>query len=369
MDVYAIENNLENVGEVNKVENETSERVTEIGIYKRRWLMLAAVAILNLSNGAIWITFAPIAIFSSTFFSVDTSLINWFSLVTFVVAIPLMFVAMWVTDRFGFKLCVLIGALLNGVGSLVRLLGTVPIITKDVQYPLAIAGQTISSAAQPFVMCLPTKVSDVWFPENQRTISTAIAAMAYPFGSMMASIISPSVVSVPSDVPIANYIISGFGIAAGIFGLVVRESKPPKPPSVSAAKSELIHLDNSHSYLKHLKKILLNKHFVILSLTIGAQMGIVSALQTMMAQMLCPWGYDDDVAGLCCATMIIGGFIGAAVFSVIAEKTKRFEEIIKCGYCVAVIFCIAFIVVIINKTKYIAIHDQVAKFKFIAIGF
>ncbi|GAB6022048.1 Major facilitator super domain-containing protein 7, variant 2 [Chamberlinius hualienensis] len=161
---------------------------------------------------------------------------------------------------------------------------------------------------------------------------------------MVANIISPSVVSRESDVPVANYIISGFGIAAGIFGLVVRESKPPKPPSLSAAKSERIQQEDSHSYLKLLKKILLNKHFMILSVSMGVKMGIISSLQTMMAQILCPWGYDDDVAGLCCATITLGGFIGAAVFSVIAEKTKKLEEIIKCGFCGAALFCIAFTV-------------------------
>ncbi|GAB6025023.1 Major facilitator super domain-containing protein 7 [Chamberlinius hualienensis] len=185
---------------------------------------------------------------------------------------------------------------------------------------------------------------------------------------MVASIISPSVVTKPEFVPTANYILSGFGIAAGLFGLTVRESKPPKPPSIGAAKAELIHRENAQSYLKHLKKILRNKNFMILTLAIGGGMGLVSAMQTMMAQILCPWGYDDDIAGLCCATMVLGGFIGAAVFSIIAEKTKRYEEIIKYGFSGAVLLTIVFTLLTRIRNITWALATVIGIMGFLAMG-
>ncbi|GAB6025024.1 hypothetical protein CHUAL_010132 [Chamberlinius hualienensis] len=176
MEVETVENNHNNWSDSYKP-TETNETLTETAVYKRRWLMLAVVAILNVSNGALWITFATIANPTSIYFSVDPSAVDWFSLVFFVTTIPLIFVALWVTDRFGFKPTALTGSFLNGIGSLIRLIGTLPMIPPEARYPLAITGQTIASFAQPFAMCLPTKVSEVWFPENERTFSTAIAAM------------------------------------------------------------------------------------------------------------------------------------------------------------------------------------------------
>lgn len=318
-----------------------SEEQRQFKIYKRRWLMLFIVFFLNVSNGAIWISFATITNSAGAYFKVSNSSVDWFSLVFFITTIPFMFIAMWVMDKLGFKVGVLIGCFLNFTGSLVRIIGTLD-IPLHMQYPIVLTGQTIASLAQPFAMSLPTKVSEVWFAEDQRTFSTALCAMGNPLGFMVGSLISPLIVVDYSDVPVMNDVIGAIGMAAGVLGILVRESKPPLPPSRTADKPDIA---EDHSYLQSLKLMAMNKDFMVLMFAVGGGMGLVSALQTMMEQMLCPWGYEDGFAGICCAVMVLGGFVGAGVFSFIAEKTKHFEEIINIGYAATVLICIVFMLI------------------------
>jgi len=330
--------------------SEESERKNEetidkpFKVYKRRWLMLIIVFVLNLSNGALWISFATITFQTTNYFEVSTNAVNWFSLIFFITTIPFMFIAMWVVDRFGFKAGVQSGCFLNAAGSIIRLLGMFDYVSsRHTQYVVVMTGQTVASLAQPFAMSLPTKVSEVWFPQTQRTLSTTIGALGNPLGFMVASLIAPIVVSDEDDVPIPNYIFSALGIFAGLLGLLVWRSKPATPPSSTADKPD--RLSSDYSYARSLKEVLKNKSFVVLMFAVGGGMGLLSGLQTMMDQMLCSWGYSDDFAGICCAVMVVGGFVGAAVFSYIVERTKLYEELINILFAITVIIAIIFIMI------------------------
>lgn len=70
-----------------------------------------------------------------------------------------------------------LGCALNATGSIIRLFGTFDFVPESARYPVAITGQTVASLAQPFAMSMPTKVSESWFSDQQRTFSTAIGAM------------------------------------------------------------------------------------------------------------------------------------------------------------------------------------------------
>ena len=47
-------------------------------VYKRRWLLLLAASLLNLTNAFNWLTFAPIATFSAQFYNVSAADVDWF---------------------------------------------------------------------------------------------------------------------------------------------------------------------------------------------------------------------------------------------------------------------------------------------------
>ena len=53
----------------------------------------------------------------------------------------------------------------------------------------------------------------------------------------------------------------------------------------------------------------------------------------------------DSFAGGCNAALIVLGVVGAAFTGVLADKTKRFEELLKIFFTGVVISCAAFVIV------------------------
>ena len=62
--------------------------------------------------------------------------------------------------------------------------------------------------------------------------------------------------------------------------------KPPIPPAPSAEKVNI-------SFFKGLGKVLTNPSFWVLLVVWGCGGGVFNALVTLLAQMLCPFGYSD----------------------------------------------------------------------------
>lgn len=71
--------------------------------------------------------------------------------------------------------------------------------------------------------------------------------------------------------------------------LAVLRSKPPTPPSHSAARGER----DRASYLQQLKDTFTCVPYLLLLLALGCGVALFSALATVAQQILCPLGYDD----------------------------------------------------------------------------
>lgn len=63
-------------------------------------------------------------------------------------------------------------------------------------------------------------------------------------------------------------------------------NKPPIPPAPSAEKIEI-------PFLKGFQRVLCDVSFWILLVVWGCGAGVFNALVTLLAQMLCPFGYSD----------------------------------------------------------------------------
>ncbi|GAB6024546.1 Major facilitator super domain-containing protein 7 [Chamberlinius hualienensis] len=297
-------------------------------VYKERWVIATVCALLQVTNGALWINFASIANYSREYFDVDTDAINWLSLVYFVTFGPFVFIAMWVVNKYGFKIGLYFACFFNVVGSLLRDFGTYPFVPNSYRYHISLAGQTVASIVFPILTTLPTKVSQDWFAENERTISTTIISMASPLGSALGSFIPTLIVKAEDDVPLMNHIFCGCAIVTGLLGIFCRHEKPATPPSNTSQQLEEMNLRKP--FFTELKTIFTNVRFMIFVFGSGAMtIGIPSAFSSVMQQMLYPWGYSNTSVGLCTGLMIGSSIPGSVLFTYLADKTKKLEEIIK----------------------------------------
>ncbi len=82
---------------------------------------------------------------------------------------------------------VYVGAVLNMVGAGVRVLSTIdPVICSPVSHSgfiMAMVGQTLTAAAQPFVLYTPTTLANVWFGSKERAIATGLSSLGMTFSS------------------------------------------------------------------------------------------------------------------------------------------------------------------------------------------
>ncbi|KAM8961882.1 solute carrier family 49 member A3 [Pelodytes ibericus] len=309
-------------------------------VYKKRWFFLGVVCLLNCTNAMIWISFAPVAHLTATYFSCTLDTINWLSLVYLIISIPFGFGASWLLDTLGLKSAVILSSWLNMLGSIVRSASFIHFLnTKSSGLYYLFVGQCLCAIAQPLVLFVPAKLAAVWFPEHQRATANMIASMSNPIGILLANLLSPAIVTKEQHIPI---LVGAYGIPAVIACVLatggIWEKAPPTPPSASAEKAA------SEPFISGLKQLIKNKAYVILMLCFGSGIGIFTAFSAFLEQILCFNGYSNFFSGLCGALFIFFGVAGALVCGLYVDKTKQFTEVVKICLSMASLASIAFAV-------------------------
>ncbi|KAH7396621.1 major facilitator superfamily domain-containing protein [Phaeosphaeria sp. MPI-PUGE-AT-0046c] len=275
-------------------------------VYKRRWFGLAQLVLLNIVASWDWLTFAPVSASSAVYFSVSETAINWLSIATlfsFAVSSP---VVIYVLHR-GPKDSILAASALLLVGNWVRYAGTRANI-----FGVVLFGQILTGFAQPFVLAAPTRYSDMWFTEGGRVGATALASLANPFGGALAQLINPFLGSIPNMVLVVSIIAT----AACVPSLFI-PAAPPTPPTASSGLSKI-------PVFASIKHILSSRPFYLVFVTFSTYVGSFNAFTSLLNQILYPYGYTEDEAGICGAVLIVVGLVAAAISSPVLDRTHAY---------------------------------------------
>nr|XP_053627532.1 uncharacterized protein B0416.5-like [Cherax quadricarinatus] len=263
--------------------------------YPQRWAILLAVTLLNISNASLWINLAPVSYKAADYFKVPVAGINWFSLVYLFVSIPFCFISTFIVNALGLRPSIQIGSALNCLGAVIRGISTSGLIPScRAQYAVCITGQVLAGMAQSFLLFIPTKVSQLWFPENSRTLSTTVLSLSNPLGVVVAQVLSPILIKY-STLPILNYVYCGMAVFTQLITLV----------SVTRAFFHILPVSPYH-------------FSSLLTLSVLAYLPVFS--------------------GIINGVMILCGFVGSAVTGIMADRTKAFTPITKISYGIATIF-------------------------------
>ncbi|KAJ6191720.1 major facilitator superfamily domain-containing protein [Bipolaris maydis] len=262
-----------------------------------------------------WLTFAPISTTSALYFGVPESSINWLStafLLSFGVSCPF---TIYLLHR-GPKPSIIAASVLLLAGNWIRYAGTV---ANGGIFGVVMAGQILTGLAQPFVLAAPTRYSDMWFTESGRVGATALASMANPLGGAVASLVNPELGSLPTTVLIVSIIASVACIPSFFI-----PAAPPPPPAASSAVAKTPFL------LRRLPHL-------------GVYVGLFNAFSSLMNQILYPYGYSEDEAGICGAVLILTGLVACAIVSPIVDRTHAYLSSIKILTPLVAIAYLAFI--------------------------
>ncbi|KAF2690209.1 MFS general substrate transporter [Lentithecium fluviatile CBS 122367] len=281
---------------------------THFRVYKRRWFGLAQLVLLNIVVSWDWLTFAPVSTSSAEYFGVSETAINWLSTAFMFAFVTITPVTIWTLNRSP-KESIIVSSVLLLLGNWIRYAGTK---AQGGVYGVVMFGQILTGLAQPFVLAAPTRYSDLWFTETGRVSATALASLANPFGGALAQLINPFLGSVPNIV-LYVAIISTVASIPSIF----IPAAPPTPPCASASVSK-------EPLLPSVRHIIRSPPFYVIALTFAVYVGFFNAFSSLINQILYPYGYSEDEAGICGAVLIIVGLVTAAIMSPIFDRTHAY---------------------------------------------
>uniref|UniRef100_A0A1I7TXB2 MFS domain-containing protein n=1 Tax=Caenorhabditis tropicalis TaxID=1561998 RepID=A0A1I7TXB2_9PELO len=299
----------------------------------KRWLMMILVVLINFSNTCSWIAYAPVGNYVNGFYGEATA--TWISMVFLLIAVPFSFIGMYIGSVTGVTAALLCAACPNFFGALVRWMSSLSAINPAFRFQTLVIGQVVAGASYTFLLYLPSKVSDTWFPPSERTLATTIGVMANPAGVMFVNLISPLLVQSSRDVPILNAFLAllcSMTMLAVFFGIFCYKTKENVTTDL---KSKL--------FFESMGRCFKNRTYIILFISLGGGIAMFNSLYTMMSQMICPSGHGNAWAGYYAISMIVAGIVGATIASSIVDTHRCYKEVMIVSMTAASLFGIAFI--------------------------
>ncbi|CAM1506400.1 Fc.00g060410.m01.CDS01 [Cosmosporella sp. VM-42] len=291
---------------------------TEYRTYKRRWFGLAQLTLMNIIVSWDWLTFAPVSTHAAAYYDVPESTINWISTAFFLAFVAVFPLSIMILHR-GPKLAFMTAAVLILVGNWIRYAGSTRKDGGHIAH--AMVGEIIIGFAQPFILAAPTRYSDLWFTHRGRVGATALTSLANPFGAALGQLITPFWVSKPSDMSNMVLYVSIISTVCCVPAFFV-PTKPPSPVGPAAETPKLSLRDSITVLTKSLELWLILIPFAI-------YVGFFNSISSLLNQMMNPYGFTDDEAGIGGAILIVVGLVASAVTSPILDRTKKFMFAIK----------------------------------------
>lgn len=286
-------------------------------VYKRRWIGILALSLLNIMTSWGWLSFSALSTETTLLFGFKTDApVNWLStsvLFAYVVASP---AVAWVLTRKSVKPAIIICAILCALGNWLRYIGVVKKI-----FGLLMVGQILIGIAQPFALSSTGYYTDMWFTSSSRVSANAISSISNPLGGAIAQLVGPLMVSDPSQ--LKTFILLTAALASA-FGLVVLAvpSHPPLPPCPSAMIIKLSLRESLHALVRSPVYIALFSLFSI-------YVGLFNSYSTYINQIMGPYGYSSDEAGITGVILIVAGIVCCAIVSPLIDRTHNFVLLVK----------------------------------------
>ncbi|KAI6646683.1 Major facilitator superfamily domain-containing protein 7-a-like [Oopsacas minuta] len=325
-----------------------------------RWFVLATFSVLAFSNGLNWLTYSSIVKFSADYYNVSIAELNYLTIIFFVGSIVGSPFAMFVLDSLSLREAVWIGAILNFIGTVIRIVSAyLPSSVPYLGYGFAVLAQFIISLAQSYFLYAPPKVASVWFSDGERVVANTIISLGNVVGIAVSMLLAPSIVTSTDRLPI----LLGITAVPALIGLVMAafnfRKRPLYPPSHSS--------EDGMKPWPGLKRLLRNWQYWFLCVIWALAAGVFNVFLALMPQFVCPFGYTEWYSGIVGAAMIFAGLIGSLIIGFIVDRTKRFEEISKLCMCITTLSSILVMEVFRIPNQHVIIAVSFILFGFFAL--
>ncbi|KAK7057238.1 MFS general substrate transporter [Favolaschia claudopus] len=294
---------------------------SEYRLYRRRFVGMVGLVVLNVVSGMTWPWFGPISNDMVAEFSITLDEVNWLGNIMACVYLPVSVLIPEVIKRYGIRRCCDIGAVALLISAWIRYSGTVRSLPSGGAYALLFLGQVFSAIAQPIFQVMGPKYSETWFDLNGRTTATMVLSIANPIGGALGQLLSPIVGDTRQSILVLGIMSS---VAAPFVFLI--DAAPPTPPTYSASKKA--------PGILSLLRVMFNKaqptdpsmtgreriDFTIIFFVFAALSSAVNVFGILTGEILQPVGYSSDTAGFVGATLILSGIVAAIITAPLFDR-------------------------------------------------
>ncbi|KAK0742433.1 major facilitator superfamily domain-containing protein [Apiosordaria backusii] len=252
--------------------------MVEYKVYKRRWFGLVQLTLLNVIVSWDWLTFSPVASHAARYFSTNETTINWLS-TAFLFAFTFITPVVIYVLHLGPKPSIVTAAALILIGNWIR-------------------------------------YSDLWFTNRGRVAATALTSLANPFGAALGQLIIPFWVSNPSDISRMVLYVSIISTVCSLPAFFI-PARPPTPVAPSAQTPKL-------SLVSSAKILFRQPEFYLLFIPFAVYVGLFNSISSLLNQILLPYGYNDEEAGIAGALLIVVGLVTSAITSPLIDRYKSY---------------------------------------------
>ncbi|KAI0668890.1 MFS general substrate transporter [Trametes maxima] len=291
-------------------------------LYKRRWVGLCAIVLLNLVSGMVLVWFGPIANDMVKDFGFSLNDVNWLGNVVNLVYLPSSIILPYLYGRLGTRGTCYIGAALFILSAWIRYLGTIRSLSVNGAYTFIVIGQILGGMSVPIFQIIVPSYSQKWFDLKGRTTATMIMGVANPVGNALGQLIPPLVTDPRQSLLVMAIVFSAAAPAVFLVG-----NAPPTPPTFAGSQE--------HPSLSSLARALLGRtpredytymsmrqrvDFAIITVVFGVLVGVINAFTVLTAQHFEPYGYSDTISGLMGAVLLLVGLVAAAITSPLYDR-------------------------------------------------
>lgn len=171
--------------------------VVSVKLYFKRWLVLLIFSLISGMNAFHSIQYniiQDIVVFYYTPSLPEDKLakneaVNWMVMTFMLTYIVLAFPVMFILDRKGLRVCIIIGALTTAIGAWIKIGGVNP-----KRFFVAMTAQVFCAIGQAFLLGLPARVSGVWFGQSEVSLATSIGVFGNQLGTAIGFLVPPSVI-------------------------------------------------------------------------------------------------------------------------------------------------------------------------------
>ncbi|KAH9810352.1 major facilitator superfamily domain-containing protein [Melampsora americana] len=209
-------------------------------VYKRRFVGLFILALLNGITAANAVLFTTITDQSSKFFSISITRVNWLSNIFAVMYLILGFLVPSLVQACAIQGICVMAAIAMTLGAWLRYAAS---CVPDIQsgdyimppYLLLFVGSMLIGVAQPMLQIIGPSYSELFFTPRYRLATTMFIAISNPLGQAITDLVVPKLVPDTPNHREIRLLLLIVAIVTMIFSLTVLfiRSQPPTPPSMT----------------------------------------------------------------------------------------------------------------------------------------